>query len=434
MIAALRALHAKLVGNANHISLQARIFHEVSLIGIVAISMAIIINLFIKVPNVNIILGFTFLIIAVLYYNSRVLGNLKSSALIFTVTTNLLLIANYYYNSGLRGPTLMLCMLSLIFTVSVISLNRFLFWAVLNACFVSVLLGLEYFYPHVIKYTYMDRAGYFIDNLSSYLGAIVCITVVLRYWIEGQQSEKMKAVLATKALEEANDTKTKLLSILSHDLRVPLNSIQSFLEMLIDFDLAEDEKKAIKSSLLNETKNTQTMLFNLLSWTKSQMDGGVKVNLVSVNVYDLVASCIAIQQSAATEKAIVINNTVDPGIDVTADSDMLNLVVRNLLNNAIKFTRPGGEISITTVCVDDEAILTVSDNGIGIAEDKINQIFSMSSVSTYGTKNEKGVGLGLLLCKEFTELQKGKISIKSVINEGTSFSLHFPLVARFIQN
>ncbi|MES2828621.1 MAG: HAMP domain-containing sensor histidine kinase [Bacteroidota bacterium] len=427
MTSPLRTLHVKLVGDSNHFSLQARIFHEVSIIGIIAISAILIINIFIKVPHVNILLGATLLILVALFYNSRYLGNLKTSVIIFTLSTNILLLANYFYNSGIQGPTVMLFMLSLIFTVSVMSIRQFLFWASLNSFFITSLLAIEYYNPELVKNSYADRSGYFIDMLTSYLAAIVCIVVVLRYLIESQQSEKMKAILASKALGEANDSKTKLLSILSHDLRVPLNSIQSFLEMLIEYDLDEHEKKAIKTSLLNETKNTQTMLFNLLSWTKSQMDSGVKVNLVPVNILNLVKTCIAIQNSAATEKKINIENQVEAEIYVSADQDMLNLVVRNLLNNSIKFTNPGGNIVVSAEIVNKNAIICISDTGIGISETKMKEVFSMKSVSTYGTNNEKGVGLGLLLCKEFTELQHGQISVESSADKGTFFYLTFPL-------
>lgn len=426
MIAAVKDLHAKLIGHANQTSIQARIFHQVCIIGIIAMPVILIINIFIKVPNVNVILLTTLGVMCVLYYNSRYLGKLKSSVFIFTLATNLLMVANYFYNSGIHGPTLILFVLSVVFTISLMPMRQALFWIIINVLIVTTLLGAEYLYPHLIKNSYAGRSGYFIDMLSSFFAVILCIVVVLSYLIKSQQQEKMKAINASKALRAANDSKTKLLSILSHDMRSPLNSIESFLEMLINYDLEESEKKAIKTALLQETKNTQTMLFNLLSWTRSQMEGGVKVNLVDVNLGEVISSCIDIQRAAALEKTISIDNQADPEICITADLDMLNLVIRNLLNNAIKFTQAGGEINISTEIGEDEAILIIRDNGIGISGDKVKEVFSMNSVSTYGTNNEKGVGLGLLLCKEFTELQNGRIRLSSLPGKGTTFFLSFP--------
>src|SRR5690606_36275307 len=121
--------------------------------------------------------------------------------------------------------------------------------------------------------SYSSRMNLFIDTGFTYFSASLCITAVLIYIVKSYREEKNKAWAASIALKEANDAKTKLLSILSHDLNSPLNSIQGFLELLIDLDFNEDEERSIKQTLLKETKSTQAMLINLLSWTKPQMDG-----------------------------------------------------------------------------------------------------------------------------------------------------------------
>jgi two-component system sensor histidine kinase/response regulator len=427
-MSALRKLHTSFVGPVETTSMQSRIFHEVSLLGMLAIPISLVINSFIGVHYVNIILIFTFLCISILYYNSRHLNNLRWSVIAFTICSNLLLAVNYFFNSGVSGPTLLIFLLSVVFTVAVMPSRKSLIWISINAVIVALMLYLEYSNPNIIKNTYSTREGFFIDTLTSYLAVTVCIILVLSYLIKSQHLEKMKAIDASKALQEANDTKTKLLSILSHDLRSPLNSIQSFLEILVNFDLEEDERKAIKASLLKETKGTQNMLSNLLSWTKSQMEGGVKVKLIPVNLHEAMEMCIKDQFAAAAEKTISIFNTVASDLVILADLDMLKLVIRNLLNNAIKFTMVGGAISVSSDCIDDICLLTVTDNGIGIDKDRASGIFTMNAISTYGTSNEKGVGLGLMLCKEFTELQNGKITLDTSPEKGTSFTLHFPVV------
>jgi len=429
MIRYFKQLHNKLIGDPDSTGLQARIFHEVSIIAMLVIPVALIINLLIKVPHANAVLTASLFMMIVLYFNSRYLGNLKSSVIIFTLFSGLLLGFNYFINSGVNGPTLLLFILSLVFTISVMPTKQYFFWILFNACVVTGLIAAEYYYPELVGNTYNNRKGQFIDISSTYLAIIACLSVVLTYLIKSQQAEKIRAMNASKALKAANDAKTRLLSILSHDLRSPLNSIQGFLEILIDYDLAENERKAIKKSLLKETQNTQAMLFNLLSWTKSQMDGGVKVNLVAVNVYDTIEVCLKIQRSAAREKMIILKNLSDPAFNILADLEMLRLVIRNLVNNAIKFTRTGGIIEINSTVEGEHVIFSITDNGVGIPPEKQHELFSMKSSSTYGTNNEKGVGLGLMLCKEFTELQGGTISFNSNINEGTTFMLSFPLEA-----
>lgn len=432
MLNALSKLHTKLVGPADTTSVQARIFHEVCIMGILALPVSFIVNLFVGVPYLNIMLISIFLIICLVYYNSRYHNNLSSSVQLFTFFSNLFIPINYFFNAGIAGPTLLLSLLSVVFTVAVMPRRRALTWITFSVISMFIIFYIDYANPDLILNSYPDRAGLFMDLLSSYLATIVCIIVVLSYLIKSQQSENLKAIEASIALREANDSKTKLLSILSHDLRSPLNSIQGFLEILIDFDLEEDERKAIKAKLLKETKGTQDMLFNLLTWTKSQMDGGVKVNLVAVNLHQIIESCIDVQRTAALEKSITINNKVDAEVFVKADVDMLKLVIRNLLNNAIKFTNTGGEIATSSEVSSVTGTLIIKDNGIGIEETKAARIFTMNSESTYGTNNEKGVGLGLLLCKEFTELQDGKITVATSPKTGTAFSLHFPLIPRSI--
>ncbi|RZM30390.1 MAG: sensor histidine kinase [Pedobacter sp.] len=434
MINSLKKLHSRLIGLPDSTVLEARIFHEVSLIAMFALSIGIIANFVIGVPYVNINLGITLLMVGGVYYNSRYFGRLKLSVIIFTISSGLMLLINYFINSGIKGPTLLLCLVSMVFTISVMPNRQYFFWVLFNACIVTLLMGIEFFYPDLVADTYTSRTGYFIDILITYLGVLGCIGVVLTYLIKGHHAEKTKAMNASKALKAANDSKTRLLSILSHDLRSPLNSIQSFLEVLVDYDLAENEKTEIKHALLKETKNTQVMLFNLLSWTKAQMEGGVKVNLTGLNLNEVVVACLNLQQSTAMEKMITIKNNVDQDMSIIADLDMLKLVVRNLLNNAVKFTRSGGEIIIKSEVNDTLGILTIQDNGIGIAPEQQKGLFSVESNSTYGTNNEKGVGLGLLLCKEFTELQGGTISLTSSTEAGTSFSLTFPLHSIKIAN
>lgn len=427
MLTYLKKLHSRLIGDPDSTILQARIFHEVSLIAMFSLSTGIFINFFVGVPYANIVLSITLLMVFGVYYNSRFYGNLGTSVIIFTCSSGILLLFNYSINSGIKGPTLLLFLVSMVFTISVMPSRQYFFWVLINAIIATSLVAVEYFNPHLIENTYVSRAGYFLDIITTYLGVLACIGVVFTYLIKGHNAEKAKALDASIALQAANDSKIRLLSILSHDLRSPLNSIQGFLEVLVDYDLAENEKIEIKQSLLRETKNTQVMLFNLLSWSKSQMEGAMKVNLTTVNFSEVIESCLKLQQSAALEKLITIRNLVDPYISIIADLDMMKLVVRNLLNNAIKFTHSGGEVLIKSEAKDGLGKLTIQDNGIGISPEHQKNLFSMDSNSTYGTKNEKGVGLGLLLCKEFTELQGGRISFASSMEEGTSFSLTFPL-------
>lgn len=407
--------------------MQGKIFHRMCLVIMITIPLALLINLFTQLAFTSQILGLAFVLIAALYYNSRYLGQLKLSIILFSIILHVLLVINYFYNSGIEGPSLILFLISLIFIIAVIPSDRYKYWIPFNLGIALFLMALDYQQPSLVGNSYHSRHSYFTDTAFTYFAAVCCITFILAYIIRSYEQERNKTVLALKELKTANAGKTKLLSILSHDLKAPLNSIQGFLEVLLQYDLTEEEKSSIKATLLAETKNTQEMLVNMLSWTKAQMDGGIKAELVPLPLLETLMPSIAIQQVAAMEKMITINISIAHDLVLLADAEMIKLVVRNLLNNAIKFTRHGGEISITAKTAGGNCLLSITDNGIGIPLAKQAGLFQLDSGTTYGTDNEKGVGLGLKLCKEFIELQRGSISFSSRPGLGTTFELSLAL-------
>jgi len=169
------------------------------------------------------------------------------------------------------------------------------------------------------------------------------------------------------------------------------------------------------------------MVTNLLSWSKAQMDG-VTVNLVSIDLKETLHDILKTYRGIAAEKKVRIVDQLKNAVLISADKDMFQLIIRNLIDNAIKFTNPGNEISISDEIDDNDCLMIINDDGIGIPIDRQGSIFSLKAASTFGTKNEKGVGLGLVLCKEYIALQGGKISFKSTPGIGTTFYLSFKLL------
>nr|WP_068888840.1 HAMP domain-containing sensor histidine kinase [Pedobacter panaciterrae] len=429
MIESIKRLHAKLIGSNADITLQVRIYHEVSVIAMIGLPLALLVNTVIKVPLVNFVLSAAWIVIVAMYINSRHYGRFQLSFILFSAGTSILMIFNYFINSGINGPTLVLYLLSLVFILSIMPTRQYVFWILMNVGIVVGLLLVEYYNSEFVKVTYANRSDLFLDTATTYIFVVVCIGAVLSYLISSYQREKNNALTASLALKEANDSKTRLLSILSHDLRSPLNSIAIFLETLNEYDIPPQERRFLESKLLDETKNTQVMLHNLLNWTKSQMDGGTTVNMVRLNLSEIVSSCLLVQQAAANIKTVKIGVNIDSSVELIADLDMFKLVIRNLINNAIKFTLPGGEIQIHSSNDSGYARLHITDNGVGIPLERQGDLFKLNAASTYGTNNEKGVGLGLILCKEYTEMQKGRISFSSVPGN-TTFTLEFANASR----
>ncbi|MBN1598236.1 MAG: PAS domain-containing sensor histidine kinase [Bacteroidales bacterium] len=250
-----------------------------------------------------------------------------------------------------------------------------------------------------------------------------------------QQSEELnnQAQSLKKAnvqLEQLNATKNKFFSIIAHDLKNPFQAIFGFSELLLrnfeDFD--DPQKLELLNMIKSSSESAYNLLDNLLQWARTQTDR-IKYNPVNIDVSELIQQNIELSQASAENKQISLVSEVECSSNAFADKNMINLVIRNLMSNAIKFTDEGGVITVT--CHEHgkkELSISISDTGIGISEDNIQKLFRIDEYfSTSGTAGESGTGLGLIICKEFVEKNKGNISIDSKIGEGTTFTFTLPV-------
>lgn len=230
-------------------------------------------------------------------------------------------------------------------------------------------------------------------------------------------------------LKEFNETKDKFFSIISHDLKSPLNSLKGLLQLLeMQSDtLSEKELIHLAKSIQHSIENLAALLDNLLQWSMSQM-GQIKQEPSKVDLDALIKENISLLEINAQAKSIQIKVDTDEKKFVLADDNMTSFIIRNLLSNAIKFTPEGGCISLQEKATNDHAYLTVEDNGIGISPEDIDKLFKIGeNFTTRGTAQEKGTGLGLILCKEFIEKNNGKITVESTFGKGTKFTIALPL-------
>jgi len=196
--------------------------------------------------------------------------------------------------------------------------------------------------------------------------------------------------------------------------------------MMGSVDLDKKEKKIIENKLLDITRNTQELLTNLLYWSKNQMETP-HINLQPLNLIKEVSSTITHLRLIASRKGIVLNHHFRDDMLILADRDMLNLILRNILYNAVKFTPNTGEIRFTAQLQENYCLISIKDNGQGIPIEKYDQLFDFNTKSSLGTNNEQGTGIGLTLCREYMLLQNGKIWFESEEGRGTTFYLSFPI-------
>lgn len=413
-------LWSKLMGSPDTHTLEAIIFHTACIFTGLLFICSIIFNYLIGLYTLSILLVPAVFAVGFVYYLSKFRYKLNLAVTIFCVLGNLLFIAFFLKNSGINGPGLIIYLLFFFLVISIVPKSQRFAWMAVNIMVAVSLIFFQYRYPEWVPVNYEDNRSRHMDFGYVYFFTLIIIYFILTSIITSYNRERLLAEKRAEQLEIANQSKNKLFSILAHDLRSPLNSIQSFLEISMEVEIEEEEKRSINSSLLKETKYTGQMLINLLSWSKTQMEGA-SVKLLVLNLEWALETTLLLQTSLAEEKGLILNNKLLPNLYVIADSDMLELIVRNLLNNAIKFTPPGGQITISSEVHGKECWIKIQDTGIGIDKVDFGHIFSLNSHSTYGTNQEKGVGLGLVLCKEFIELQEGRIWVESTLNVGTTF-------------
>lgn len=376
---------------------------------------------------------------AICYYLSRFKKKYELGLIIYAVCSYAAITINYFYNSGIDGPTLIILLVTLAFFGAMSNRRLFPLWVGIHCVIGLVVLYIEYSHPDKVPDTYPSRKARFVDIAFTYTVAVVSIYSIINYVRNYFYKERLRSDERAREMErqneerqrqnqllaQVNEEKDKLFSIVSHDLKTPLDSVLGYLEILSHGTLDATEKRMIEAELLEQTKYTSDLLQNLLSWAKAQMHG-ISVNLVSVDLKEMMLAATTHRLGTAARKGIKLTNSIKEPIEVVADKDMLRIVMRNLLNNAIKFTNPGGEITIRATTSGEEAIVSVADTGIGIPKERQDDIFTAHTRSTFGTMNEKGIGLGLHMCKEFMAYQHGRIWFESTPGEGSVFYIALP--------
>jgi two-component system sensor histidine kinase/response regulator len=420
-----------LSGSALEFTVTTRIFHFICLISLLALAYNIPLNYVVGLPVIAFASTVSLLLLSGLYYLSRVRRKTALATVVFCILGHLLFVCNFFFNSGIDGPTDMFFLLTMIVMVAIVPVRQYWYWVTINISLVFSLHLLQYQHSDLALYTYQMTRDRYIDISSAYI-TVVAVAIFSFYFIRrSYEIEKASAEQKENVLKLLNEEKDKLMSIIAHDIRSPLANIQNYLELLVDDDVSKEEAEVINKKLLMATRGTLEMLNNVLNWTKSQMDG-LDVNLHPVNVSELLSPQLSVLMDIAANKKITLRNAIEPHIMVAGDGEMLQLVVRNLVSNAIKFTASGGNISVHTKINGDTCLIVVKDSGTGKPVKLTPDIFYLSGASKTGTMNEKGVGLGLVLCKKYTEIQQGALWFECDAVSGTSFLLQLPLVSAIV--
>jgi signal transduction histidine kinase len=270
-----------------------------------------------------------------------------------------------------------------------------------------------YFSPH--------GSSHLAQSFNIFLNAT--ISLLIGFLIE--QYKRTNFVQRLK-IHELSNLKTKLLAIFSHDVSSPLNSLRSLLQLKDDNLISEAELNQHSQNVKKSIENVLDMLKNIVKWSALQLEG-FKPLLEKTNINKITGETIESVGSMAELKGIKILNQVENSDQAMLDPEILKLVIRNFLTNAIKFSQPGAFVYVFSSIQNGLFKISVRDNGTGISPENLTALFTYKRLTSAGTLDEKGSGIGLSVTKEFVEMMKGAISVVSEVGKGSTFSATFPL-------
>jgi signal transduction histidine kinase len=241
------------------------------------------------------------------------------------------------------------------------------------------------------------------------------------------EKQKEEIQLQAQKLQELNQLKSKLFSVISHDLRGPISTLHALLELLTNNKMTPEEFMLFSHKVKSNINLTQRTLENLLTWSLSQMDG-LKTEKKSVNIRPIIEETCKFLDDIAERKTLTLDRRNVSDNIVICDPDQIELILRNLIHNAIKFSKQEGTVIIQTIEENSNCIISIRDNGIGMSQQELETIRGAHEHFTKsGTMEEKGTGLGLMLCQEFIRRNEGTFRVESVVDKGTEVAFSLPL-------
>ena len=315
----------------------------------------------------------------------------------------------------------------LILSLIVVSDKRKIFVLLFFVILIILIYLIQLYRPDLITKLNSESQRW-ADSLISAIYTSFLIFFIIRFLHRNYTAERLRAEKSEKELQRINEDKDIFISILAHDLKNPFTSIIGFLTLLKDnidsYDI--DMVKKQISMVHRSAENTYILLEDILTWGRAN-SGYILFDKKNIRLHDVCTEIIGNFELSAQRKDISIKCLVSNTLEVIADKYMLITIIRNLVSNAIKYTDVSGEIKIDAEIRENDIVIKISDNGVGIEADKLDKLFDITQIhSSSGTAAEKGTGLGLLLCKKFVDKHNGKICVESEVGKGSTFKFAIP--------
>jgi two-component system, sensor histidine kinase and response regulator len=431
IIKKLKEFNSYIFAEKESFSLEHRLVLSAIIVGIFISIFGSIINLILTTSLIAVLIPLLLsALVLILYYFVR-FKRIVDPIIIPTITISIFGISTIWiFNGGINGSNIMPAFVILILGLIVVPDKIKKYIIILFIAINIFILLIQFYRPDLIT-NFSTETERWVDNLITLIYTSFFIFLIIRFVHKNYTIERLRAEKSENRLHQLNVDKDRFISILSHDLKSPFNNLIGLSEVLLE-DVREidiDEIEDIANNINKSARITYNLLEDILTWARAQQ-GKIPFKPQILSFADICKNILETLCQNAASKNITINCLATDHLNVFADIDMLKTILRNLVSNAIKFTNNGGTISISATQTDSNITISVTDNGVGITQQNLTKLFDISEVlTTKGTAEETGTGLGLLLCKEFVEKHSGKIWVESEAGKGSDFKFTIPIYA-----
>jgi len=425
-------IYTQLVGDEEDFHLQEILFHKTCFIIALLLNVALVNTVILSFWDISLIILTAELVLIVAFWLSRFMNRYLLGWWIVIIFSYCFIIVNFFLDGGVEGPTLILSYFSLVFLSATTRSSLQWIWALVHSIVFSSLILYVFYIDSSWVIAYESEEIRVIDQILSFIMGAFFISVLFSMVRGAYEKQKEKAIQQhkkilnnEKELLEANKNLTRILSILAHDVRNPLASIEGYLQLNEVDELSPELRASLNHDLLKLVKGTSYMLDDMLHWSKGQMHGH-HAAISEQMLGPWLRPTLEHMEALAKAKNIRLVSNYKSTDRAFLDPNMTTVILRNIIQNAIKFSPPSTEIALSVFISDNNLIIEISDEGIGISEAQMERLFTINSESKIGTKEEQGSGLGLILCKDYTSAQGGDIQVKSEEGKGSTFSVIIP--------
>lgn len=425
-------LSALIIGEEGQFSFQERLFHRICIALAGLLNGVLIAAIFLNLWEIVAFTVICEILLTLAYWLSRVMGAFQWAYWIVVIGAHAALVANFFLNAGSHGATIFLSFFSLSFLFAISKAKINFVWTLTHIVLLVVLVLLE---PHLdtnLIRPYPNATMRSVDFAISLPLTLFFTSLIFHFSQKTFQERRMLIKKQKTALEEqklalskSNEDLTKVLSIISHDVRNPLAALEGFLDFQSSGELSKKDEEELRAQLQSLLKNTNKMLDDLVNWSKTKVHGE-EINIQELTLGSWLTDTVSHMESLAAAKGIHLFSDYPGNERHYGDPNLMSVVIRNLLQNAIKFTPRGGQIDLKANFDNESLKLSVSDTGVGMSKEQIDEVFTLSKKVGMGTQKEKGSGLGLLICEEYVKLHKGSMQVVSEPGKGSTFSVIFP--------